>query len=187
MLRHRIRFADTPADHAYELRLEGRYVLAFNCHWKWERWVPASEPFGRAMWDFNTHAISVSEQTMSQSLVDAANHTFGSLMREAERPRQTGLFANACCVCGADRNTYPETAVRDGYGNICETRGKLWVSPDEPIRTPCHVCDRLVCRLCILTVPNSFGHQFYHHTYCSEACRQAAPANFAGDDDYASP
>jgi hypothetical protein len=184
MLSHRVRFDDGPDDRAVELRLEGHHVLSFDCRWQAKQWVPDTKPFAKALWDFDAHAIRVSERAMPQALVDAANRAFGPLMRKEERPRQASLFPNACCVCGADRNTYPETAIRDGYGNICETRGQKWVTPDEPIRTPCHVCDRLVCRMCMLTRPDSGSMQeYYFHTYCSEACRRAAPSRFAHDDE----
>jgi hypothetical protein len=181
MLSHRILFENGPEDRAVELRLEGRHVFAYEARWSFEKWRSQPEPFAKALWDFGSHTILVSGREMSQTLVDVANRAFGARMRAAECSRQGSLFPDACCVCGADRNTFPETAIRDGYGNICETRGQKWVTPDEPITWVCHVCDRLVCRKCTLTRPDL--REYYFHTYCSEACRLAAPSSFIRNDE----
>lgn len=182
MLSYRVRAEDADDDRAVELRLHGRHVVAHEMAWRMLVWVPATTPFARALWDFETHSVSISERTMPQFLVEVANRVFGERMRELDRPRQRGIFDGGCCVCGTDRNTFPETAVRDGYGNIIETRGRQWKAPEEPIRWRCHVCDRLVCRDCTLTFPDGV-RQYYHHTYCSESCRAAAPSEYAVEDE----
>ena len=132
-------------------------------------------------WDLAMHAVRVVEIAFPQDVVDVANAEFGPMLRKLDRQRQTGLFPECCDVCGVSRNTFPEIAVHDEYGNIMETRGNPWTAPDEPIRWTCHVCGRLVCRRCTLTWPG--GNQYYFHTYCSEACRAVAPPEFARDDD----
>lgn len=172
-----------------ELRLSGRTVWAYRTRWSDadKRWVPASHAFAKALWDFGRGLVVVADAAMPRDLIEVANRAFGAKLRELDRPRQCGIFGGGCSVCGADRNTYPETAVRDAHGNIMETcGGQKWMAPDEPVRWSCHVCARLVCRRCTLLRPDS-SHpaglpEHYFHTYCSEACRAAAPVGFAEDD-----
>ena len=71
-----------------------------------------------------------------------------------------------------------------------ETRGSQWVSPDTPVEWPCHVCDRLGCRKCTLTIPDStpsgisgIGEEYYATTYCSESCRAAATPDMLNYDE----
>lgn len=171
---------------AYEMRLEGRRLDVYALRWndatrRW--WRPADRPpVARAEWDFTVQAVRVAEKGMGREMVAVANRVFGEKLRALDVPRQEGLFPDSCSVCGADRETFPETAVRDEFGNIVETDGRPWVAPDQPVQWPCHVCGRLVCRNCVLTHPGSMA-EIYYHTYCSEACRAAAPEGFAHDDE----
>lgn len=184
MLRYTVREGnDGPA---YELRLEGTHLDVYLLRWEdaTKRWwrPPDASPVTRAGWDFSIQAVRVRERTMSRELVAVANRVFGEKLRALDVSRQGSLFPNSCSVCGADRNTFPETAVRDEFGNIAETNGRQWIAPEEPVRWDCHVCERLVCRNCALTYPGQPA-EFYYHTYCSEACRAAAPEGFAHDDE----
>jgi hypothetical protein len=190
MLTYRVRGVDDGP--AYELKLVGKFLEAHKLRWVGkpvEQYV-ADGMLAYAQWDFAHHEVLVSHEAMPQALVDVANRVFGAQLKELDATRQEGLFPNACSVCGDDKNRFPETAVRDGYGNIMETRGKPWMAPNEPIEWRCRVCERLVCRNCTLTRPDSrmsdypFGWaEYYATTYCSEACRAAAPADMHHDDE----
>lgn len=175
MLRYRV--AEEDADGiAVELRLEGTYVFAYKLRWidVSKIWVAVRTPFAKAQWDFKTQSISVAETAFGRPLADVCDRVFGEQMRAKDRPRQGGIFEPSCSVCGRDRDTFPETMVKTSDGEV-------WVSSDEPLHWRCHVCDRLVCRHCTL-VRDDLG-QYYFHTYCSEACRSAAPESFANDDE----
>lgn len=167
----------------YRIDLVGQDLQVFRLHRRFPGSRVLREPLGvLAKWSFESHEVAVSFPGMPPEMIAAANGIFGPKLRELDPPRQEGLFPHCCSVCGVDRNTFPETAVRHTNGNIVETDGKPWVSPDEPIRWECHVCGRLVCRNCTLVWPES-GGQFYYHTYCSEACRAAAPRDFHDEDE----
>lgn len=165
-----------------ELRLSGGVVFAHKI--RDISGVASASPFAKARWNFENYCIDAAQAAFGRELCRLADEVFGPQMREKDRARQAGLpLEGACCsVCGVDQNTFPETAVYDTAGNLCETNGTPWVAPPEPLRWRCHVCDRLVCRNCTL-VRKDVG-QYYYHTYCSEACRAAAPPSFADDDEY---
>lgn len=168
--------ADDPG-RAVELTLEGRKICAYEMRWDetLKRWHVNDTPYAKALWNFDLHAVEVAEKAFGKVLADMADRMFGEHMRSLDRPRQGGLLGEVqCSVCGTDRETFPETAVHDGRGNV-------WAAPDEPLQWQCHVCGRYVCRRCTL-VRDDLG-QYYFHTYCSEACRQAAPRSFADDDE----
>lgn len=172
MLTHRIRF-DGHED-AIEFQLEGKHVYAHRMVWldTSEEWVAAAKEFAKACWCFDTHTVA--DSSWPADLLDVVNRVFGSKLRALDPPRQQGLFPTGCSVCGDDQNTFPESAVYDGYGNL---QGQA--SP-EPVTWSCHVCDRLVCRSCTLARDDG---EYYFHTYCSPACRAAAPRSFMKDDE----
>lgn len=148
--------ADDPG-RAVELTLEGRNICAYEMRWDetLKRWHVNDTPYAKALWNFDLHAVEVAEKAFGKVLADMADRMFGEHMRSLDRPRQGGLLGEVqCSVCGTDR---------------------------EPLQWQCHVCGRYVCRRCTL-VRDDLG-QYYFHTYCSEACRQAAPRSFADDDE----
>jgi len=182
MLTHTVCETDEHAD-GFQLELRGRRVRAIKLWWTGQGWVPTEDVVGEGEWNFDAQAVQVVDARMPRHLVPVMNRVFGQHLRELDRPRQRGIFPEACSVCGVDRDTFPETAVRDGHGNIVERNGRKWMSDDQPLRWDCHVCGRLVCRRCTLTWPGATA-QYYFHTYCSESCRAAAPPDFADDDEY---
>lgn len=183
MLIHRVGMQ--AAGPSYEFRLSGRKVSVHELAWQTQGggWK-AVKVLGEALWSFEHHEIEATLEGFPEELIEKTNEAFAGQLRALEPPRQTGLFGPDCCsVCGADKTTYPETIIRDAFGNPMETRGQVWKSPDDPVEWPCHVCDRLVCRRCALTRKDSVAAEYYFHTYCSEACRAAAPPDFAADDE----
>ena len=188
MLTHTVREDDEGT--ALQLELRGKIVRVVEMRWAVNQWVPTSKVVGLGEWNFAAQAVQVVDARMPRELVPVMNRVFGEQLRALDPTRQQGLFEKACSVCGTDRNTFPETAVRDGHGNIMETRGEKWVAPDEPVEWLCAVCDRRVCRACALAIPGSapssfpsLGDEYYANTYCSLACRAAAPPDMLQDDE----
>lgn len=185
MLTHRVAMPDSPL--VVELQLSGKEILMRRLQPQAEGsgWDPG-DLMAKALWSFEHQEIDATFEGFPDAMVPVANRVFSAMLKELDRPRQTGLFGEKCCsVCGADKVTYPESIIRDGYGNPMETRGEIWKNPDSPVEWPCHVCERLVCRKCALTrTDGQLGlEEYYSHTYCSEACRAAAPPSFAADDE----
>jgi hypothetical protein len=168
MLEHRIRAATTTS--TLDIVLSGKTLTLHPVSTR-----VREAPIAAGEWDFSEQAVRVVEIAFPAEAVAIANTVFGRKLRDLDRLRQRGLFPRSCSVCGADRNFYPETAVHDEHGNL------VGMTPDAPITWVCHVCDRLVCRNCTLTWPG--GRQYYFHTYCSEACRTAAPGSWGAEDE----
>lgn len=159
----------------YKMHLEGRDVKVFRLHAK-EGGMLVAEPLGSlAKWSFESHEVEVHFDGMPPELIEVANAVFGTQLRKLEPKRQGGLFPGSCCVCGAAQDTFPETLQHDEHGNVFS------VASPEPLRWRCNVCNRLVCRKCTLVAPSG---RYYHHTYCSEACRAANPDGWDSEDDW---
>lgn len=142
-----------------------------------------------AEWDFTTHEIAVAEKDFPELWMKWAQQAIRNKLMPLEPTRRPGLFKDGCSVCGVTEITHPHTAIKDQYGNIMRSPGlpgepdKLWISPPEKVEWLCCICDRLVCRNCVCTID---GNEIWHNTYCSEACRAAAPADDLAHDEQTS-
>ena len=158
----------------YRVELRGRDIHVYRLRVSPEKYLLRKALGVLAKWDFVRQEVEVHFDGAPDTLVQVCNDEFGKRLRALEPQRQQGLFENGCSVCGNDRNTFPETVQKDQFDNV------VTVYPDEPVRWECQVCSRLVCRKCTLVGPSG---RYYHHTYCSEACRAANPLGWDDEDD----
>ena len=66
-------------------------------------------------------------------------------------------------------------AARSGPDNgcvVCGVGGDIEIgdTPSETVTWRCCGCERLVCRGCTLTIPDSRPREYYHETFCSIPC-----------------
>jgi hypothetical protein len=165
----------------YVAELAGDTVMVWDIHQAIEKdgklhTVKDEKMSWEAEWDFVTHTISVAEMNFPTDLIPLLEQTFGDQLKKLEPVRQEVLFKGGCSVCGVKEVNFPHQAIRDGYGNI------IAGSPPEKVRWECSICNRLVCRNCALTV-DDLGREIWHNTYCSQACRAAAPADLLDEDE----
>lgn len=131
---------------------------------------------GFGVWDFAQQRIVATEANLPEDVIAQVEESLSPYLRSKDIPRQAGILPGSCSVCGLLENPRTDDAVLDF---LVDPRPSL----EAPCTWPCHVCQRLVCSRCALTFESASGKQYYYHTYCSEMCREAAPASFDNDED----